>query len=146
VRWSGVKGRVLPLVTILFGIFLIMHGLVHLLYAGQSMRKFELRPGMSWPDSSWLITRLPGEVPGRLLVCISLALVTFGFVAGGLGLFLGQAWWRPLTVGAAILSTAIYSVCWDGNLKSLSDNGGIGVLINFSILFLASLSNGLPGG
>ena len=34
------------MLTILFGIFLILHGLVHLLYAGQSSRLFELQPGM----------------------------------------------------------------------------------------------------
>jgi hypothetical protein len=31
--------------TIIPGIFLIWHGLVHLLYAGQNKRYFELRPG-----------------------------------------------------------------------------------------------------
>jgi hypothetical protein len=31
--------------AILVGIFFILHGFVHLLYAGQSLRKFELRPG-----------------------------------------------------------------------------------------------------
>ncbi len=33
--------------TILMGIFLILHGMVHLLYACQSGRMFELRPGMT---------------------------------------------------------------------------------------------------
>jgi hypothetical protein len=33
------------------GIFFLLHGLVHLLYAGQSLRFFELRPGMTWPGS-----------------------------------------------------------------------------------------------
>ncbi len=31
------------------GAFIVLHGLVHLLYAGQSRRLFELRPGMVWP-------------------------------------------------------------------------------------------------
>ncbi len=39
---------------IVVGVFLILHGLVHLLYAGQALRYFELRPGMTWPDASWL--------------------------------------------------------------------------------------------
>jgi len=37
------------MLTIILGIFCILHGLVHLLYAGQSRRLFELRPGMVWP-------------------------------------------------------------------------------------------------
>ena len=33
---------------IVAGVFLILHGLVHLLFAGQVLRFFELRPGMIW--------------------------------------------------------------------------------------------------
>ena len=36
--------------TVIFGVFLMLHGLVHLLYLGQSQRFFELQPGMTWPD------------------------------------------------------------------------------------------------
>ena len=32
-----------------FGVFIVLHGLVHLLYFGQSARYFELKPGMVWP-------------------------------------------------------------------------------------------------
>jgi hypothetical protein len=39
--------------TLVLGLFLILHGLVHLLYLGQSARLFELRSGMVWPDHSW---------------------------------------------------------------------------------------------
>ena len=124
-------------ISILFGIFLVLHGLVHLLYAGQSWRMFELRPGMLWPDGSWLFSKLPGDAAIRSLAGISLVLAALGFAAGGLGLFLQQDWWRPVTVGAAVLSTAIFIVFWDGKSKSLSDNGGIGVLINLAILVLA---------
>lgn len=45
--------------NIFMGIFLILHALVHLLYAGQSRRFFELRPGMTWPDGSWAFSNLP---------------------------------------------------------------------------------------
>lgn len=123
--------------SILSGIFLILHGLVHLLYAGQSMRMFELRPGLLWPDRSWLLSKQLGDYAMRLLVSISLALAAFGFFVGGLGLFLNQGWWRGVTAGAAVLSTAIFVVFWDGKRQSLADNGGIGVLINLAILALA---------
>jgi hypothetical protein len=42
------------------GIFLVLHGLVHLLYFGQSARYFELKPGMTWPDGAWAFSRLLG--------------------------------------------------------------------------------------
>jgi hypothetical protein len=37
---------------IVFGILLLIHGLIHLLYSGQSARRFELQPGMVWPDGA----------------------------------------------------------------------------------------------
>ena len=122
------------LIGILLGIFLILHGLVHLLYAGQSLRLFELRPGMLWPDGSWLFSRQPDNDAMRLMAVISLALAASGFVAGGLGLFLHQDWWRTIIAGATVLSTAIFAVFWDGKRQSLADSGGVGVLINLAIL------------
>ncbi len=32
----------------IFSVFLMLHGLVHLLYFGQSARRFELKPGLTW--------------------------------------------------------------------------------------------------
>lgn len=120
--------------TIIVGVFLVLHGLVHLLYAGQSRRLFELRPNMTWPDGSWVFSRLPGDETARLLVSILLALATLGFVIGGLGLFIGQDWWRAVTVGAAALSTAIFFLSWDGKLQALPDKGGAGILIDLAIM------------
>jgi len=124
------------LMVILLGISLILHGLVHLLYAGQSWRLFELRPGMLWPDGSWLFSKLLGDGTTRYLACIALALAALGFMTGGFGVFLQQDWWRSVTVGAAIFSAAIFIVFWDGKLQSLDDKGGIGVLIDLGILLL----------
>jgi len=45
-----------------------------------------------------------------------------------------QAWWRPVIVGAATLSAAIFILLWDGALQNLHDKGAIGILINLAIL------------
>jgi hypothetical protein len=119
---------------LILGIFCVLHGLVHLLYAGQSRRLFELRPGMVWPDGSWLFSKLLGDETARLLASILLALATLGFMAGGLGLLIRQDWWRPMTVGAAVLSAAIYILFWDGKFQALNDKGGIGLLINLALV------------
>ena len=120
------------------GIFLILHGLVHLLYAGQSRRLFELRPGLLWPDSSWAFSRLMGVKTTRLLAGASLFLVTLGFLAGGLGYLLQQGrvqgWWQPVTAGSAVFSSVIFILFWDGKFKALSEQGGVGVLINLALL------------
>lgn len=125
--------------TILLGIFLILHGLVHLLYAGQSWRLFELRSGMLWPDGSWLFSQLLGDGSTRYLASTSLALAALGFVMGGLGLFFGQAWWRPTTVGAAVLSAVIFLMFWNGKFQAMDDQGGVGLIINLAILGLIFL-------
>jgi hypothetical protein len=70
------------MVRILFGVFVLLHGLVHLLYLGQSARYFELQPGLAWPDGSWAIyllawdgrvQRLPDK--GAIGIAINAAIV-----------------------------------------------------------------------
>lgn len=125
----------------IIGLFIILHGLVHLLYFSQSQRLFELRPGMVWPEGSWVFSRLYEDQDPRWLssLVFTMAAVTFMlgammFVAGGTGLILGQAWWRLVVVSAAVFSSAIIVLFWDGRRKTLVDQGGIGLLINLAVL------------
>jgi hypothetical protein len=119
---------------IIFGAFIVLHGLVHLLYLGQSRRIFELQPGMAWPDGSWAFSRILGDETARLLASLFLALAALGFVAGGAGLLTGQPWWRPLVVGAAAFSAVIYLLFWDGGWQDVDDKGAIGLLLDVAIL------------
>ena len=127
----------------IIGIFIVLHGLVHLLYFGQSRRFFELQSGMVWPDGAWAFSRLLGEGATRWLAGISCVLAAIGFVAGGAGILLGQAWWRPLTVASAVFSTAIFVLLWDGTMRRLDNQGAIAILINLAIL-VAVLVLGWP--
>jgi hypothetical protein len=120
--------------SILLGIFFLLHGMVHLLYAGQVLRFFELRPGLVWPDGAWLFAGWLGEAGTRWLAGISLVLVAIGYAAGALGLFLRQDWWRPSAIGAAIFSMAVFALLWDGKLQEILDKGGVGVLISLAVL------------
>ena len=95
---------------ILFGIFLILHGMVHLLYAGQSWRLFELQPGMTWPDGAWLFSKLLGDETTRLVGTIALALVTLGLAASGLGLFFRANWWQTVAIASAVFSSLVFLV------------------------------------
>ena len=119
---------------ILFGILVVLHGLVHLLYWGQSARYFELQPGLAWPDGSWAFSRLLGEETTRQLVGILLVLTAVGFVTGGAGLFARQAWWRAVLIGVAACSTAVYLLAWDGSVQNLPDKGAVGIGINAAIV------------
>jgi hypothetical protein len=116
------------------GIFIVLHGLVHLLYFGQSRRLFELQAGMVWPDGSWAFSKLLGVEATRWLAGIACIVASLGFVAGGIAIFVGQSWWRPVVVGAAAFSAAIFVLFWDGGLQRLDAKGAIAILINLAIL------------
>ncbi len=122
------------MLRLLIGVFVVLHGLVHLLYFGQSARFFELQPGMVWPDGSWLFSRLMGAEPTRLVAEVCCILAAVGFVAGGAAILLGQSWWRPVVVGMAVFSTAICVIFWDGTMQRLANQGIIAILINLAIL------------
>jgi hypothetical protein len=131
------------MLRLVIGVFMVLHGLVHLLYAGHSRRLFELRPDMAWPDGSWAFSKLLGESATRTLASVLYLLATIGFVAGGIGVLAQQGWWRPAVVGSAAFSTVIVLLFWDGKLKELTDKGLIAVLINLVIL-VALLVLGWP--
>lgn len=122
------------MLKIIFGVFILLHGLVHMLYFGQSARYFEMQPGMTWPDGSWLFSGFMGETASRNLVNVLLILVTIAFLSGGIGILLNQNWWQPVVVAAAIFSSLLYFVFWDGGMQHLDNKGGIGILINLVIL------------
>ena len=116
------------------GAFIVLHGLVHLLYFAQSRRVFELQPGMTWPDGSWAFSRLLGDEATRLLASIACVLAAIGFVVGGTVILLGQAWLRLVVVGAAVFSAAVFFLLWNGKTQKLAEQGAIAILINLAIL------------
>lgn len=109
------------------GIFLVLYGLVHLLYAGQSGRYFELSSGMTWSDGSWLFSKFLGDESTRLLATRMLVRSALTFVAGGFGFFFNQEWWCPVAISAVSLSPLIFILFWDGLFHELAENGGIDV-------------------
>lgn len=122
------------MIRIVFGIVIILHGLVHLLYFGQSARFFELQQGMVWPSGSWAFSKLVGDGIARILANVSLILAAVGFAVGGLALLFKQAWFQPVVAGAAVLSILIYILFWNGKMLNLDNQGGVGILIDVAIL------------
>ena len=125
------------IISVLLAIFIVLHGMVHLLYFGQSARFFDLQPGMVWPDGAWAFSRFLNNSTIRNLASIALILAAIVFVVAGAGILFKQAWWRPVIVGAALLSSVIFLLFWDGSLRNLDNKGGVGILINLA--FLAAL-------
>lgn len=122
---------------IVLGIFLILHGLVHLLYSGQSFRFFELRKGMMWPDQSWLFAKMFSEKSNRWLAGGLGFIIMLGFMVSAIGLFLNNPWWKPVVLVTSILSSLNFILFCDGRLKNIDDQGVYALLIN-SILITIS--------
>ena len=120
--------------------FFVLHGFVHLLYAGQSWRLFQLESSLLWPDGSWAFARLLGDGATRGLASAACVVCALGFGAAGLGMLLAQAWWRPTVAGAAALSIVVFALFWDGELQNLDGKGGIAILIDAVILAALLLS------
>jgi hypothetical protein len=119
-----------------FGIFTILHGLVHLWPFVLSRRLVEFKPAMGWTGESWLLTGVIGDSATRNLASIVYVLAAIGFVVSGVGLFTRARWWRPLMLASAIFSAAVILTFWDGRAGLLVEKGLIGFLIDLAIVFL----------
>jgi hypothetical protein len=119
---------------VVIGIFMLLHGLVHLWYFTLSRGLVEFQPDMGWTGRSWLFTNLLGDAATRALASVLYVVATGGFVSASIGILSQQAWWRPVTLIAAIFSTIVIILFWDGSLQMPVQKGLLGVLINSVIL------------
>lgn len=122
------------MLKILVGIFLVLHGGVHLLYAGQSKGMFELQPGLTWPEGSWAFSRTLGNASTRTVNTVSLVLIAILFIVAGIGMFAGQPWGRQAAVFASAISILLYLLMWNGKMQGLDNQGFVGILIDVVIL------------
>lgn len=101
----------MAVLKVVIGLFLIAHGLVHLLYFIPPKPDFPMSP-----DKSWLVGR--GVVP---LTIVSPAVKTLA-VAGMAGFILlafsfwdlgvPQGWFAPLAVAASLVSLVVLALTW----------------------------------
>ena len=85
-----------------------------------------------------LSQKKPGErldILGPLGNGFSLLATSYSLlVAGGMGVFAMQGWWRPVVAGSAAFSAVVLILFWDRQVQMLANKGGIGLLINLAIL------------
>jgi hypothetical protein len=113
---------------ILLGVFLGLHGLIHLGYAAPAPADpnypFRL-------NQSWLITNLGINAQAVRSLGMLLSVITvICFVLSGLatlGIVVPQNWWQPLTLLASVTSLALLILFWHSWLV-------LGVLIDVALL------------
>lgn len=118
----------------LVGVFLALHGVVHVWYVVLSRGWIEVEDQMGWNGHSWLLSSVLPTETILTMASVLYVLVTLGFVLGGLGYALRRGWWEPVVVGAAFLSTAVILAMWDGGFDLLVEKGAAGVLINLVLI------------
>ncbi|MCC6615623.1 MAG: hypothetical protein IT320_19285 [Anaerolineae bacterium] len=124
----------------ILGLFVILHGLVHLLYFALSRKLFELDPPLvGWPERSWAFSSALGDASTRLLATVLYGAATILFVIGGAGILMQASWWPLVVVIAAVFASAIVLLFWDGQLQRLPDKGFIGIVINVALLIVVFL-------
>lgn len=123
---------------VVIGIFIVLHGLVHLFYFAHSKRIFELRPGMEWPDNSWGLSKFLKTDTIRTIASLVCILVAVVFVISGIAYIVTAVWTFKLIQISAILSSGLFILFWDGRLKKLDNQGAIAILLNISIWFVVS--------
>jgi hypothetical protein len=118
----------------LIGIFIILHGLVHLWYFTLSRRLVEFKPEMGWSGRSWILTNPLGDSTTRTLAGALYVLAAIIFAISGIGILIHTEWWRPVLTSAAVFSSAVIILFWDGGLQRIVEKGLLGLFINVMIL------------
>ncbi len=119
---------------IFIGIFYILHGLVHLLYMGHSLKYFELEKGFIWPEKSKLLENILSLQSKKKFASILCVISAISFVVSGICVLTGCDLNNIEVTFAVISSTVLYIAFWDGTIIKLHTQGGIGILINILIL------------
>lgn len=128
------------MIPILAGIFLILHGLVHLWYVVLAYQLVEFQPDMGWTGKSWILSSFLNEKVVRSAAGALFALAALAFVFSGIGFLANAGWARPLILLSAILSSLVILIFWDGSSKLLVQKGILGFLINVVILLVLAFS------
>ena len=124
------------MIRIILGIFILLHGIVFIIYAGQSIRIFQLEEGMNWPDDSFTFSNMLSKEVIRLTAFVSFMIAGLGFMTGGILFLFNFNFWSTLVSSAAILSIILIVLFWDGKVTNIKLHGGIGILINVLLLLI----------
>lgn len=98
----------------LLGVFMILHAVVHLIFAGHTYGFFDLELGVAWPDNSRILSGRLGAAAIRRWATIGLFVVSVVWLVGGVAILRGWPWAAELAVASIVLSSLVYLALWDG--------------------------------
>ena len=114
----------------LIGIFLIMHGLVHWVYAAPQDKTAEAKP-FNVLTERWLVKKAGLSQSAALkLGIVLMILASVGFVFSGIVLLISQSWWAIPATATAGVSLAFLVLFWDKTMV-------LGATLNIIIILLA---------
>lgn len=97
--------------TFILAGLVLAHGIGHLLFLAPAAG---IASWAGQTGQSWILTPAIGDGPARAVATLVWVATIALFVAGVAGFVTDQAWWRPITVAAAIVSIAGIVIFWDG--------------------------------
>lgn len=119
---------------IVLGVFLILHGAVHLWYVAMARGLITADADTIWNGKSWLLTGTLGDQMTMTLATIVHSVTTLVFVVAGVGLVAQQEWFASSAIAGAILSLAAIVSFWDGRPDHPVEKGLLGIIIDIGIL------------
>jgi hypothetical protein len=99
------------MLRLVLAVVVLAHGLGHVLFLGPSLRLVDWAGQTS---HSWLLTAAVGDGVARGVAAVTWLATMALFTAGAAGYLADAAWWRPVTVAAAVVSITGIVVFWDG--------------------------------
>ena len=122
------------MLQILIGIFIILHGLVHLWYVTLCLGLVEFQSAMGWTGQSWILSSFISNEATHSVASVFYILATLPFLASGIGIIMRLTWWQPMLLGSAIFSSFVIILFWDGQPQQLVEKGLLGLVINIVIV------------
>jgi hypothetical protein len=98
---------------VVIGIFLILHGLVHLI---GFVVPWQLVTTVEFPYSTMILAdKVDVGATGIRLIGLLWLLAAIGYVIAGIGLFTSVPWWMGLTLWVTVFSLVLCITGWPGS-------------------------------
>ena len=119
---------------IILGVFLILHGAVHIWYVAMARGLISADADTTWNGRSWLFTRKLGDQTTMTLATIVFSAITLVFAVAGIALVAQQEWFSTWAITGSILSIAAIVCFWDGRPDHPVEKGLLGIILDVAIL------------